>query len=146
MKVRRILVPIDFSPESVAAAGVAADLARQLGARLRLLTVLDVSDLRVALKARLYAFKTDAEVHRAVLRWIREQYDRLALPGDVLCTRSIRRGMVEAEIISAVKKNRPQLVVMGSWGLARRLPLGSKTAAILRRCTVPVLVVKKPVD
>jgi nucleotide-binding universal stress UspA family protein len=144
MLIRRILVPIDFSPESLAAAEVAVDLARQLGARVRVLTVLDIGDLRVALKQHLYDFKTDAEVHRAVRRWLREQSGRFVMPDDVPHTRSIRRGFVDDEILSVIRSYRPQVVVMGSRGLARRLSLGSTTAAVLRRCAVPVLVVKAP--
>ncbi len=138
--VRRILVPIDFSPQSLVAAGVAGDLAKQLGARIRFLTVLDVSDLRAALKARLHGFHTDAEVHRALLRWIREQAARIAMPKGVAFTHSIRRGIGETEILRAIRSYRPHLVVMGSSGLARRLPLGSKTAHVLRHSPVPVVV------
>jgi nucleotide-binding universal stress UspA family protein len=120
-------VPIDFSPESFAAAAFAGALAEQTGARIRFVTVLDVGDLRAALKAQLHGFTTEAEVHEALTGWIREQYARFA----------------EEEIIAAIEKYRPQLVVMGSRGLSRRVSVGSKTAAVLRRSDVPVLVVRK---
>lgn len=141
--IRRLLVPVDFSPESLAAVKFAGELARQTAARIRLVTVLDVGDLRAALKARLYGFGTDAEVHRALAEWIREQYARIVLPPEVHAIRSVRRGEVEEEIVTAIEKYRPQLVVMGSRGLSRRLSIGSKTAAVLRRSPVPVLVVKE---
>jgi nucleotide-binding universal stress UspA family protein len=144
MLIRRILVPLDFSPQSLAGASVAIDLAVQLHARVRFLTILDVSDLRVALKARLYDFKTDAEVHRAVRRWIDEQYKRIKVPPGVAFTRMIRRGIAGKEILRAIESYRPQIVVMGSSGLARQLPMGSKTAAVLRRSRVPVLVCRAP--
>jgi nucleotide-binding universal stress UspA family protein len=141
MDTRRILVAVDYSPQSIEAARVAIDLASQLGAQVLLLTVLDVGDLRVALKAHLYAFKTDTEVHRAVRRWIHDQAARVEVPEGVRCVRRVRRGIADQEILSAIRSYRPQLVVMGSRGLARRLALGSTTAAVLRRSPVPVLVV-----
>lgn len=141
VRYRRILVPIDFSPYSIVAVKVAADLARELGARLRLVTVLDVGDLRVVLKARLSGFETDADIHRALRRWIRDQFATLALPDDVPHTRSVRRGIADQEILLAIGSYKPQLVVMGSRGLSHRLPLGSRTAAVLRRSPAPVLIV-----
>ncbi len=137
---QRILVPMDFSAHSRAAAVVAGDLAKQLGARIRFVTVLDVSDLRVALKARLHHFKTSAELRQAVEEWIREQYAAIEVTSGVPYTRTIERGVAEQQIVAAIKSYRPHLVVMGSSGLARRLPVGSKTAAVLRRSAVPVLV------
>ncbi len=138
--IRRILVPVDFSPASLQAAAKAGELAAQLGARIRFLTVLDVGDLRAALKAHLHGFDTEAEVHRALLRWIREQWRHIRPPDGVSFTRAVRRGVVEHEIMRAIRGYRPHLVVMGSSGLMRRLPLGSKTLFVLRRSPVPVVV------
>src|SRR5581483_2824905 len=138
--IRRILVPIDFSPQSLEAAALAGALAENLGARVRFLTVLDVSDLRAALKARLHGFRTDTEVHRALLRWVREQASRINLPAGVRSTHAIRRGIAEHEILRAVRTYRPQLIVMGSSGRARRIPIGSKTTHGVRHSPVPVVV------
>jgi nucleotide-binding universal stress UspA family protein len=141
---QRILLPMDFSPHARAAAAVAENLARELDASIRFLTVLDVSDLRVALKAHLHGFTTNAEVRLAVEKWVEEQYASLSLPSQVHCERSIERGMAVQQIFAAIAKYRPHLVVMGSSGLARRLPIGSKTAAVLGRSGVPVVVCRKP--
>lgn len=138
MIVRRILVPIDFSPESLAAVKVARDLADQTGARLRFVTVLDVGDLRAALKAHLSGFRTNDEVHDALTKWIDDNYKRIDRRG---ATRSIRRGIAEREIVAAIASYKPQIVVMGSSGLARALPLGSTTEYVIRNGGVPVLVV-----
>lgn len=141
---QRILVPMDFSPHARAAAAVAENLARELDASIRFLTVLDVADLRVAVKEGLYGFTKSAEVHHAVEQWVEEEYASLSVPSDVRFTRSIERGMAMRLIFTAIAKYRPNLVVMGSSGLARRLPIGSKTAAIIRRSSVPVVVCRKP--
>lgn len=139
MPIRRLLVPIDFSPESLRAVKVARDLATQTGARLRFVTVLDVSDLRAALRAQLSGFTTDTEVHAALLRWIQDHYAQIDMTG---ATRTIRRGIVEQEILAAIASYKPDLVVMGSAGLMHRLPLGSTTEYVIRESPVSVLVVK----
>ncbi len=131
---------MDFSDHARAAAIVAANLASQLGATIRLVTVLDVSDLRVAMKARLDRFTTSAELRRAVEQWVEKEYASLSLPADVPSTRTIRRGFAEPQIVAEIAKWKADLIVMGSSGLARRLPLGSKTAEVLRRSSVPVVV------
>lgn len=141
---QRILVPMDFSPHARAAAAVAENLARELDASIRFLTVLDVSDLRVALKEGLSGFTRNAEVRHAVEQWVEEEYASLSVPSDVSYTCSIERGMATRQIFDAIAKYRPHLVVMGTSGLARRLPIGSKTAAVLRRSSVPVVVCRKP--
>ena len=138
--IRRILVPIDFSAQSLEAAKIAGALAKQLDARMRFLTVLDVSDLRAALKAQLHGFRSDAEVHRALLRWIRGQFAQVRVPPGVPFTHAIKRGIADAEILHAIYTYRPQIVVMGSRGLAHRIPVGSNTASVLRNSPVPVLV------
>ncbi|HSP17226.1 MAG TPA: universal stress protein [Thermoanaerobaculia bacterium] len=140
---QRILVPMDFSASARAATVVAGNLARQLDAAIRFVTVLDVSDLRVALKARLDRFATTADLHREVEEWVEKQYASLTVPDGVTSTRTIRRGFADQEILAEIAKYRPQLVVMGSSGLARRLPIGSKTAEVLRRSSVPVVVCSK---
>jgi nucleotide-binding universal stress UspA family protein len=135
---------MDFSPHARAAAVVAGDLAIALGASIRYLTVLDVSDLRVALKARLHGFDTSAEVRAAVAQWVDDQYAKLSTPAGVETTRTIERGNAEPKIVAAIEKYQVDLVVMGSSGLARKLPIGSKTGEVLRLSPVPVLVCKKP--
>ena len=141
MTIKRILVPVDFSPASFRGAEVALDLARQLGARVRLVTVLDVSDLRVAMKSRLHGFISDAGVQKQVRQWVAAQFARIRVPKGVKVTRSVRRGIVEQELRAAIRSDRPQLIVVGSAGMTRRLPIGSKTDYLIRTAGVPVLVV-----
>jgi nucleotide-binding universal stress UspA family protein len=141
MRIERILVPIDFSPESLRAVEVARALSEQSGAALRFVTVLEVGDLRAALDAHLSGFRTDEEVHRALEKWIDDNYARIDTAG---ATREILRGIAEREILNEIETYQPQIVVMGSAGLARRLPLGSTTDYVLRHSAVPVLVVMSP--
>lgn len=140
MRIERILVPVDFSPESLQAVEIARTLAAQSGAALRFVTVLEMGDLRAALAAHLSGFHTDEEVHRALEQWIEENYARIDTTG---ATREILRGIAERVILVEIAAYAPQIVVMGSAGLARRLPLGSTTDYVLRHSAVPVLVVMR---
>jgi nucleotide-binding universal stress UspA family protein len=140
--IRRILVPVDFSAASLQAAAYAFALARQLGAEVRCTTVVDVSDLRVAMQAGLHDFDTSSALQRQVRKWIGGEFDRLTADAGVEVQRDVRRGIPELEILEAIGRYKPDLIVMGSTGIARRLPLGSRTRAVMRGTLVPVLTVR----
>jgi nucleotide-binding universal stress UspA family protein len=138
--IERILIPIDFSEESRRAVTFALQLAQQLGAAVRVVNVLDAGDLRAAVKAGLSGFTDDADLHRRLDEWNEEEYRKLSLPEHV--SRMTLRGDVIGSILAAVASFDAQLVVMGSAGLGRRLPIGSKTEELIRRAKVPVVVVR----
>lgn len=138
--IQRILVPADFSGESRRAVTFALELAAQLGASVRVMNVLDPGDLRAAIRAGLSGFKDDADVHRRVEEWNASEYAKLGLPDNV--SRVTLRGDVITSILAAIASFDAQLLVMGSAGMGRRLPLGSKTEEVIRRADVPVVVVR----
>jgi nucleotide-binding universal stress UspA family protein len=140
--IRRILVPVDFSTASLQAASCAFAIARQLGAEVRCTTVVDVSDLRVAMHAGLHDFETSVQLQRQVRKWISEQFETLTTDAGIEVEREVRRGIPELEILKAIARFNPDLIVMGSTGIARRLPLGSRTRAVMRGTLVPVLTVR----
>ena len=141
--IKRILCPVDFSDASCRAAQYAAsELAPQLVAEIVWTTVLETSDIRVALDAGLYGFHNDEDLHRQVEEWIERQFARVDVGGTVRTTRDVRRGLPEREILEAIHEHSPQLIVMGSNGIARRMPVGSKTEYVLRHSNVPVVVLR----
>lgn len=141
--IEMIVAPVDFSDTSLRAAGFATALARQLGAKIRFVTVLEISDLRTAMREGLHDFETNEAMHAAVDSWVKTQFARINPGGqDDL---DIRRGLPEHEILAAIRDHKADMVVMGSEGITRRLPLGSKTEAVMRKCDVPVVVIR-PAD
>lgn len=141
--IERIVVPVDFSETSCRAAHYAVtELAPQLRAEVIFVTVLDVSDLRVAMKAGLHGFETDAELHRQVEAWIEEQFRKIEVSAGVKARRDVRRGIPDHEIVHAIREHGAHLVVMGSVGITRTVPLGSKAEHVLRHVHVPVLLVR----
>jgi universal stress protein A len=140
--IKRILIPVDFSETSRRAAAWAIDLTTQVGGEALVFTVLDVSDLRVAMNAGLHGFENSEDVKRQVKEWVDEEYSKI-IPADTKnVRREIRRGIVEKEIAAAITQYNPDLIVMGSTGITRRLPIGSKTEYVMRHCGVPVTVIR----
>jgi nucleotide-binding universal stress UspA family protein len=138
--IRRIVVPVDFSDASNRAARYAAsELAKPLGAEVVLVTVLEISDLRVAMKEGLHGFDSDDELRAQVEQWLEDNFAKLGIDA----RRDVRRGIIDREICEAIAEHEADLVVMGAVGITRRIPLGSKADYVLRHVDVPVLLVKE---
>ena len=78
-------------------------------------------------------------------RWIDGEFDKLTAIAGMGVQREVRRGIPEQEILKSVRRYKPDLIVMGSIGIARRFPIGSRTRFVMRGTTVPVLVIR-PAD
>jgi nucleotide-binding universal stress UspA family protein len=135
--IKRILIAIDFSEDARTAARWGINLAKQLEADVLAVTVLDVGDLRVAMDAGLHGFETQEDVKRQVQEWIDAEYAKI-IPPTAKVRREIRRGIVEKELVAAVRSYDADLVVMGSKGLGGRGPIGGKAKYLLEHCQVPV--------
>lgn len=141
--IKKILVPVDFSPNSIRAARYTIEeLAPQLGADVTFVTVLDVGDLRVAMSAGLHGFENDDDVKRQVREWIEGQFAKIESAADsVKAKRDVRRGLPEREIMEAVQEHAPDLIVMGMHGIGRRDPIGSKAEHVIRHTHVPLMLI-----
>ena len=146
--IERIVVPVDFSEASRRAARYAVEeLAPQLRAEVVFVTVLEPSDLRVAMNAGLHGFETDEDLHRQVHDWIEEQFKRVESSDDaVKARRDVRRGLPEREIVEAIHEHNASMVVMGAAGIAKRIPIGSKAEYVLRHVDVPLLLLRAKDD
>lgn len=140
--IKRILIPVDFSEDSREAANWGRKLADQLAAEVLLVTVLDVSDLRVAMDAGLHGFEKQEDVKRMVQEWIDAQYAKIIPAGAKSIRREIRRGIVEQEIVEAIHVYGADLVVMGKRGLGAREFLGGKTKYLLEHSPVPIVLMR----
>lgn len=149
---RNILVPIDGSACSAAGLEHAIGLARDCGARLHLVHVLDAYPMVATMGVEW----SSAESWDAMLQAAREQGERLmkdaqdraqaagvAAERDVIEFPSLR---VADAIVGEVARRNADLIVMGSHGRRgiSRLMLGSDAERVLRTAPVPVLVVRAP--
>lgn len=138
MHIRKVLVPVDFSPASILAIGHGIALARRFKAKLALLHVIEPS---VALT---YTFPTESEKADKA-RY--EQAERMlgALVGpedqdDLDLETAVRMGDIEDQISVAIEEFGADIVVMGAHGrrLISRWLIGSVTQALLRKLPVPI--------
>lgn len=141
---RRILIAVDSSEPSTWAMAVGARLAGQVGARVGLLHVIDVSrgfrpEFEFIPEGLMAEFRRAAE----------ELLDRVqsALPAGVPVERIVREGDPRTGIAAAADEWGADLVVIGSHGhgAVARFLLGSTAEAAVRRAHCPVLTVgQKP--
>lgn len=142
--IKRIVVPVDFSEASSNAAEyVLRDLAPQLQAEVFFVTVLEASDLRVAIGQGLHGFENDEDVHRMVNEWIETQFAKIeASRGNIKTSRDIRRGIPERCVVEAIHEHKADLVVMGAHGHGHRTPLGSKAEYVLENSGAPLMLIR----
>jgi nucleotide-binding universal stress UspA family protein len=145
---KRILVPVDGSHTSTLGLQEAVRIAKEAGARVRLVSVVD--ELVVTQNFEGYVNPGD------LIDSLRETGKKAIAKGVALA----RRHGVEAEsvlhetvgkrvadlVIQEAKKWKADLIVMGTHGRRgiNRMVLGSDAEAVLRNTTVPVLMVRSP--
>jgi nucleotide-binding universal stress UspA family protein len=140
---KRILFPTDFSEGSVAAAALTADLARQTGAAVDLVHVVDTASLWSALDG--WAAIDD------VIRRVNEQAEKdleafaeKHLSGLPRVKRRLLDGAADKKILQAARDGGADLIVMGTHGRSglKRLLLGSVAEKVLRQSPIPVLTTR----
>jgi len=140
----RILVAIDGSPNSDDALDAAIDLAKQYGSDLTILTVAPVVPVYLpSTGPYLPPTFTESDVDR--YRTLVDDAVRRARDAGVTTVAGVcGQGVVVDEILSHLETHPTDLVVVGSRGLsaAKRLLIGSISAALVSHAPCPVLVVR----
>jgi nucleotide-binding universal stress UspA family protein len=141
--IERILVPTDFSDCAGAAADLAAQLAKQLGAAIELVTVVDTSPLLEAYGDVDYRNERIAYIRGKA----REQLDAFArkhFAGLERVRQDVRDGNTFLEILQAARDTGCDLIVLGTHGRTglAHLLLGSVAEKVVRKSPVPVLTVR----
>jgi nucleotide-binding universal stress UspA family protein len=149
-----ILVPVDFSPCSDEAFGVACQMARLCGAAILILHVIDTSALAAFNRLGLLAVPSDAIAQRRRLRHHARLNVRQLLESKeadtVKVTRMIVEGAPFVEIAKVARTANIDLVVMGSYGgrsgSVDKIFFGSTAEKVVRTAGCPVLTVPIPVS
>ncbi len=147
----RILVPVDFSKDSMAAVGYAMALARKLQGP-QTVVVLHVVDegLPVVLESSSHASQGSKEQERSLKK---ASVEKLATwlsavdPGEEIIEHAVVVGRpASEEICEFAEETGVDLIVVGTQGKGslRRLVLGSTVTQVQKYSTVPVLAVKDP--
>ncbi len=143
-RIRNILLPVDLRYESTwhAALPVAAGMARDHGARLRIVTVMTEVDLSlptVRLPKNFSALRIqDAE--QRLRAFVEEN-----VPQDVPASVAVREGSIYRKILEVADEDRTDVIVMGSHrpSLSSYL-LGVNAARVVRHAQCSVYVVRDP--
>lgn len=144
-----VLALTDFSDSARAAGERAAHLAAATGRPLHLLHVLDLSSL-TAVDALLPegAGIATGMVREAAVTALTREADRLRLELGADARPELVEGPLLGSLLAAITRFAPGLVVVGAQGQSALRPflLGSTAERLLRKTSVPVLVVKQPAD
>jgi len=141
MKLSHILILSDLSPESLRPVAPVTELARDLGARVTLLTV--VEDVRIAphgapLAPKISSPDVEREIKHASLA-LEDQ--RATLEGIDVSTEVVRGDNVPEAVVRFAAEHDVDLIALSTHGRTgfRHLALGSVAEAIIRHATVPVI-------
>jgi nucleotide-binding universal stress UspA family protein len=150
--IRRILVPIDFSAHSLSALGYADTIAKELGAELVLVHVVERTPYEmyaaqgVLPDVPMYPLVNNQLIDPEYIKAeTRKQLDKLA--GEKRggpCTTDVRDGHPVDELLKAAKDHRCDLIIIcthGRTGLSH-LVMGSVAEKVVRLSPVPVLSIR----
>lgn len=143
---RRILVPVDGSATAARGLAEAIQLAKDQGAKVRLIHVVDESQVLGVAEAGINTKELVAGLMkngRAILDRAQRSAEKRGVQVESALYESMSGPAADA-ILREAKKWRADLIVMGTHGRRgiRRLVLGSDAEQVMRRTTVPVLLVR----
>jgi nucleotide-binding universal stress UspA family protein len=146
MKIKKILVPTDFSADAERALGAAKDLARELGAEIVLMHAYHV-DLPMATPALGGGYVLPANFYDELRVQATKQIEELAAGVE---KEGISATSVAVEerpffaILEEAKRRSVDLIVMGTRGLTglKHVAFGSVAERVVREAPCPVLTIK----
>lgn len=140
---RRILVPLDFSLTSLRALKLAVPLARQSGARLLLLNVVEPNPYATGMEGAVLVM-SDATIMRNAKRQL-AQVARRFVPRSVPVIARVEHGRAADVIVEVAERKRIDLIVLATHSHTgwERLLMGSAAEHVVRMANCPVLVVRQ---
>ncbi|MEJ1242470.1 universal stress protein [Chryseolinea sp. T2] len=142
---KRILVPCDFSKPAVNAFRLALDIAAQSKGTVHLFHVIELPV--VGDPGMMQVVTMDESFFRDSRKSVQLQFEKLLAKhgnADVKTTTTIEFGFFPNLVVNAIENNSIDLVLMGSHGSSgfKEFISGSNAERIVRKSSVPVLVVK----
>lgn len=144
LRIKSILVPLDFSPPSKQALGFAVAFARQFNAKLTLLHVVEpvaTPDFAVSFPLALENDKVMGAARNELERTVKAA----RLPRGIVEKVLVRFGRSFQEIADAARTRKVDLIIISTHGYTglKHALLGSTTERVVRHATCPVLVVRQ---
>lgn len=146
---KRILVPIDFSIQAEYAAKAASDIARQTNAKIFLLHMLELPT--GVIDPSSYGSSNNAPTSLLFLKRAHDKFEdfkKLPFFDGLEVENKVQFHKAYDGIIEECKKNKADLIVMGSKGTSglEEMLIGSNTEKVVRNAEVPVLVIKREME
>ncbi|MCK9616467.1 MAG: universal stress protein [Lentimicrobiaceae bacterium] len=153
-KIKKILVPVDFSEQSTVGFRFAIGLARVLQAKIRLLhTYLQPSfaaspyeDHTFPMLADTYSLVTDTgkEMQKALEKYKRIVVNQVKTKSEYMpeISKSIAEGIPAEAIMMYSQKYKPDIIIMGMRGKGdKKSVVGGTTAELIEKSSIPVLAI-----
>ena len=139
----RILLALDGSRESSAAAGAAVELAGSMDSELHVVHVGEVNPVYHPERHGYLALYK--ELRERARRLLDEQVNEVEAAGGTVVKAHLRMGRPDEEIVVLGEEIAAQLIVTGSRGLGgiRRALMGSVSDSVVRHAHCPVMVVRR---
>jgi nucleotide-binding universal stress UspA family protein len=148
--ISKILVPTDGSKAAMKSVEYAAGFAKQTGASITLLSVIDKSSFVPQSIPSLFSSKKLIEPIEDYLRIASvsfiEEAEKICLKHEVPSKRVIRTGHPVDEIVKEAEKSKVDIIIIGSQGKSalKAVVMGSVAFGVISKGTkIPVLVVRK---
>ena len=142
--IKKILVPVAFSPYSKGIITYAAGLAEALGAELLLANIISNRDIEAVERISSYGYKVDTEqyvetIHQERQQQIYDMVDELTLP-DAKLSYTFKLGDPTTELLKIVVTKEIDMVVMGVKSRdLKNVFTGSVAERVFRKCPVTVV-------
>jgi nucleotide-binding universal stress UspA family protein len=148
MKLKKVLVPVDFSPLALAALDYAVELCRDAAPEFIVLLVqerVQFAELGEVYGTPVVVRGLTEEERRAAESRLHHLVRRVGERG-VRARHLVLEGVAHQVIVDTAKRQRADLIVMGTHGRrgVTRILLGSVAELVMRHAHCPVLTVREP--
>jgi len=142
MDIRRLLVPIDFSRDSLKALRFAAEVGKRFKTEIYLLHVFDVSHPFFSYPLLPADMADDAELLESAKELVMEKLEEVGRGYWDSIVGVVRKGQPHRQIVEFAQEVEADLVILGERGLTsfRAARLGSTAERVVRFCRRPVLI------
>ncbi|HFE64778.1 MAG TPA: universal stress protein [Caldithrix sp.] len=144
-QIKKLLVPIDFSPYSKQATEYAISLARNFNASITFLHVVEQEIFPPFYASGVESvFEIDPDLDKRVIENMNEFLSE-QLDGHIETSYIVREGKSHKEIVDFAREDKSDIIVIASHGLTGLdyILLGSTTEKVIRWAKCPVLTVKR---